>query len=54
MERFSALEKKHIEFIKTLTNWSAKKGREGTEQYWQDNNTLSLDGKATDIARDTD
>lgn len=38
----------------TLTNWSAKKGREGIERYWQDNNTLSLDGKATDIARDTD
>ena len=38
----------------TLTNWSAKKGREGIAQYWQDNNTLSLDGKATDIARNTD
>ena len=38
----------------TLSKWSANKGREGIEQYWQDNNTLSLDGKATDIARETD
>ena len=38
----------------TLTRWSVKKGREGIEQYWQDNNTVSLNGKGTDILKDTE
>ena len=38
----------------TLIRWSDNKGREGIEQYWQDNNTISLDGKGTDILRDID
>jgi predicted pyridoxine 5'-phosphate oxidase superfamily flavin-nucleotide-binding protein len=33
----------------TLTNWADKRGREGIEQYWRDNNTRSLDNKDTGI-----
>ena len=33
----------------TLANWADKKGREGVEEYWKDNNTVSLDNKNTGI-----
>lgn len=33
----------------TLSKWSDKRGREGVEQYWQEKNTLSLNGKDTGI-----
>lgn len=32
-----------------LINWANKKGKEGVKEYWQDRNTLSLDGKPTQI-----
>ncbi len=32
-----------------LDAWSAKKGREGIRDYWQDKNTVSLDGHPTGI-----
>ena len=32
-----------------LNQWAQKKGPAGVEQYWQDKNSLSLDGKPTDI-----
>lgn len=33
----------------TLKNWADKRGREGVEEYWQEKNTVSLDGKTTGI-----
>ena len=33
----------------TLRKWSDKRGREGVEEYWQEKNTKSLDGKDTGI-----
>lgn len=33
----------------TLDNWSVKKGPEGIEEYWQEKNRTSLDGKTTGI-----
>jgi hypothetical protein len=33
----------------TLTKWSEKKGKEGIENYWKENNILTLDGKETQI-----
>lgn len=33
----------------TLEDWAKKKGREGVEQYWKDNNVKSLDDKDTGI-----
>ena len=33
----------------TLNNWADKKGQTGIEEYWQEKNTLSLDGKDTGI-----
>ncbi|MDA1075779.1 MAG: pyridoxamine 5'-phosphate oxidase family protein [Proteobacteria bacterium] len=32
-----------------LTRWNEKKGSQGIEEYWQDRNTLSLDGAPTRI-----
>jgi len=32
-----------------LDKWSANKGEAGIKQYWQEKNTISLDGKETDI-----
>ncbi|MEM8525923.1 MAG: pyridoxamine 5'-phosphate oxidase family protein [Bacteroidota bacterium] len=32
-----------------LTKWASHKGEEGIKEYWQEKNTKSLDGKATDI-----
>ncbi|MEM6696800.1 MAG: pyridoxamine 5'-phosphate oxidase family protein [Bacteroidota bacterium] len=32
-----------------LNKWSAKKGEKGIKQYWQKKNTVSIDGKETDI-----
>jgi len=32
-----------------LTNWARRKGNAGVRQYWEDNNQISLDGKATGI-----
>ncbi len=32
-----------------LNNWANKKGRDGIEQYWQEKNSLSLDGRETHI-----
>ena len=40
------------EFIKerdTLKKWSDKKGREGIKEYWEENNTHTLDGVDTKI-----
>ena len=40
------------EFIKerdTLQKWSDKKGREGIEEYWAENNVLTLDGVETNV-----
>ncbi len=36
----------------TLEKWSEKKGVEGIEQYWQENNRLSMDGKDTGLILD--
>lgn len=33
----------------TLRKWADNKGREGVEEYWQEKNTKSLDGKDTGI-----
>lgn len=33
----------------TLTKWADKRGRDGIRQYWQEKNTLSLDGRDTGI-----
>lgn len=33
----------------TLKKWAEKRGREGVEEYWQEKNTKSLDGKDTGI-----
>lgn len=33
----------------TLTKWAENRGREGVEEYWQENNRKSLDGKDTGI-----
>lgn len=38
----------------TLRKWSEKKGDEGVEQYWKDNNIKSLDGYPTFIFDDPD
>jgi len=32
-----------------LDKWTENKGRDGVEQYWEDNNKTSLDGKPTGI-----
>ncbi|MEL6720212.1 MAG: pyridoxamine 5'-phosphate oxidase family protein [Bacteroidota bacterium] len=32
-----------------LDKWSKNKGKEGIKDYWQNKNTVSLDGKETDI-----
>jgi len=32
-----------------LEKWADKKGREGIEQYWEEKNKVSVDGKPTDI-----
>jgi hypothetical protein len=32
-----------------LDKWAEKKGRDGIEQYWEENNKISLDGKPTGI-----
>lgn len=32
-----------------LTNWANKKGEQGLREYWQEKNSLSLDGKPTGI-----
>ncbi|HFQ14314.1 MAG TPA: pyridoxamine 5'-phosphate oxidase family protein, partial [Gammaproteobacteria bacterium] len=34
----------------TLDKWARNKGRKGIEQYWQEKNRVSLDGKPTDQA----
>ena len=33
----------------TLFKWAEKKGKEGVEEYWKENNTVSLDKKETGI-----
>ncbi|WIO74754.1 pyridoxamine 5'-phosphate oxidase family protein [Porticoccaceae bacterium LTM1] len=33
----------------TLRKWADNRGREGVEEYWQEKNTKSLDGKDTGI-----
>ncbi|MBV1904731.1 MAG: pyridoxamine 5'-phosphate oxidase family protein [Pseudomonadales bacterium] len=38
----------------TLTKWADKRGREGVEQYWQDENVLSMDNKKTGIFEDNE
>ena len=37
----------------TLKKWAENKGQELIERYWQEKNTLSLDGKATGITEDS-
>ncbi len=42
------------EFVKerdTLKKWSKKKGRDGIEAYWEENNTHTLDGVETNILK---
>ncbi len=42
------------EFIKerdTLKKWSDKKGREGIEEYWAENNVETLDGVETNVLK---
>ncbi|MCB1855767.1 MAG: pyridoxamine 5'-phosphate oxidase family protein [Halieaceae bacterium] len=38
----------------TLQKWAETRGREGIEQYWQEKNVTSLDGRDTGILGDTD
>lgn len=33
-----------------LNKWAAKKGKEGLKEYWEEKNTVSLDGKPTHFA----
>ena len=33
----------------TLKKWADKKGRDGIEEYWKENNVISLDGVDTNI-----
>ncbi|MYF97648.1 pyridoxamine 5'-phosphate oxidase family protein [Candidatus Poribacteria bacterium] len=33
-----------------LNRWAAKKGKEGLKEYWEEKNTVSLDGKPTHFA----
>lgn len=35
----------------TLKKWSQKKGREGIEAYWEENNVKTLNGKETNIMK---
>jgi len=35
-----------------LRTWAEKKGADGVEQYWQDKNQVSLDGKPTGIVKE--
>ncbi|CAA6824006.1 MAG: Pyridoxamine 5'-phosphate oxidase [uncultured Sulfurovum sp.] len=35
----------------TLKKWSNKKGQEGIEAYWEENNVLSLDGVETNVLK---
>lgn len=35
----------------TLTKWADNRGRDGVEQYWEEKNTHSLDGKNTGILK---
>lgn len=35
----------------TLSSWADKRGRDGVQQYWQEKNLVSLDGKTTGIDR---
>jgi len=39
----------YVEERDQLTNWALKKGEKGLEEYWQDKNQQSLDGKPTNI-----
>ena len=34
-----------------LNNWAERKGKEGIQEYWRENNQFSLDGIATDIIK---
>lgn len=36
-----------------LTNWAVKKGKQGLKDYWRDKNQTSLDGKPTNIMRNS-
>ncbi|PHS70221.1 MAG: pyridoxamine 5'-phosphate oxidase [Methylophaga sp.] len=38
-----------VEERQQLTNWAIKKGAEGIQRYWQQNNQQSLDGEPTNI-----
>ncbi len=35
----------------TLTKWADNRGRDGVEQYWEEKNTQSLDGKETGMLK---
>jgi len=39
---------------RTLRKWTDNKGEEGIEQYWRDNNTVTLNGKPTGIFGDSE
>ena len=39
----------YIKDREQLNNWATKKGEDGIQQYWRDKNSVSLDGKPTNI-----
>ena len=39
----------YIEERELLNNWAVKKGKEGLQDYWQQKNQVSIDGKPTHI-----
>ena len=39
----------YVEDREQLNNWATKKGQDEIEHYWKDKNSLSLDGKPTNI-----
>lgn len=43
----------YIEERTQLKDWAIKKGEDGIQNYWQEKNQISLDGKSTGISKDT-
>ena len=39
----------YVEEREQLNTWAVKKGAEGLQEYWQEKNEVSLDGRATNI-----
>ena len=44
----------YVEDRNQLKEWAINKGEDGVKKYWQERNTVSLDGKQTNITRSSD